>query len=256
MTLMELVRGIHNLKTADQGCVLIGNFDGIHLGHQIVLSRLLQEAKRLRVPSMLMTFEPQPAELFLGAKAPARLSRLRDKFVQLQKLKLDRLLCISFTREFANMEAHTFINELLILKLNVKFLVVGDDFHSIGYQRKGNFELLEAGKKQGFVVLDTQSLMHQDLRISSTAIRQFLASGELQQAQKMLGRKYNIAGRVSHGKKLGRTIGVPTANIFLKRRVAPVPGVFVVSVQGIAGRIYRGVANIGTRPTVNGTRNS
>ncbi|GLS89550.1 riboflavin biosynthesis protein [Psychromonas marina] len=252
---MELVRGIHNLKAQHQGCVLsIGNFDGIHLGHNAVLSRLLSEAKRLNVPATVMTFEPQPEELFLGNNAPARLSRLRDKFVQLEKLKLDRLLCVSFTRQFANISAQDFIEELLINKLNVKFLVIGDDFH-FGYQRKGDFQLLkEAGKKHGFEVVDTQSLVQQSQRISSTRIRDALAQGALDSAANMLGRKYSITGRVGHGRKLGRTIGVPTANLFLKRRVSPVSGVFVVTVQGINNNNYHGVANIGTRPTVDGER--
>lgn len=252
---MELVRGIHNLKQQHQGCVLsIGNFDGIHLGHNAVLTRLLIEAKRLNVPATVMTFEPQPEELFLGNNASARLSRLRDKFVQLEKLKLDRLLCVSFTRQFANISAQEFIDELLINKLNIKFLVIGDDFH-FGYQRKGDFQLLkQAGKKHGFEVVDTQSLVQQAQRISSTRIRDFLATGELDAAANMLGRKYSITGRVGHGRKLGRTIGVPTANLLLKRRVSPVSGVFVVSVFGVDNSIYQGVANIGIRPTVNGER--
>lgn len=255
---MELIRGIHNLKPQLQGCVLsIGNFDGIHLGHRAVLSRLLQEAERLQVPSTVMTFEPQPAELFAGNNAPARLSRLRDKFVQLEKLNLDRLLCISFTYEFANLSANDFIEQLLIKKLNVKFLVIGDDFH-FGYQRLGDFALLEeAGKKHGFEVVDTRSLSQDACRVSSTRIRSALAKGQLQQAEQMLGRKYSITGRVGHGKKLGRTIGVPTANLFLKRRVSPVSGVFVVSVLGVdehSDKLYRGIANIGCRPTVNGER--
>jgi len=252
---MELVRGMHNLKAQHQGCVLsIGNFDGIHLGHHAVLSRLLSESKRLNVPAMVMTFDPQPEELFSGDNAPARLSRLRDKFVQLDKLKLDRLLCVSFTHQFANISAQDFINELLIKKLNIKFLVIGDDFH-FGYQRQGDFQLLlQAGKQHGFEVIDTQSLIHQTQRISSTCIRDFLMQGKLDAAAEMLGRKYSITGRVSHGRKLGRTIGVPTANLPLKRRVSPVSGVFVVSVLGIKNKIYQGIANIGTRPTVAGER--
>lgn len=252
---MELIRGIHNLQHQPDGCVLsIGNFDGIHLGHHAVLSRLLEEAKRLQVPATVMTFEPQPAELFSGDNAPARLSRLRDKFVQLKKLQLDRLLCVSFTREFANLSANDFIEQLLIKHLNVKFLVVGDDFH-FGYQRQGDFALLkEAGKKYGFEVVDTQSLSQDAFRISSTRIRDALAKGHLQAAEKMLGRKYSIAGRVGHGQKLGRTIGVPTANLCLKRRVSPVSGVFAVSILGIDNQQYQGVANIGRRPTVQGER--
>ena len=252
---MELVRGLHNLKVKHQGCVLsIGNFDGVHLGHSVVLSRLLTEAERLQVPSMVLTFEPQPEELFAGANAPARLSRLRDKFLQLDKLGLERLLCISFTQKFANLSAEKFIEELLVERLGIKFLVVGDDFH-FGYQRKGDFNLLKkAGKKYGFEVIDTQSLVQQDLRISSTRIRDLLAAGELKQAAQLLGRKYSITGRVGHGRELGRTIGVPTANLLLKRRVSPVSGVFVVSVLGIDNKQYQGIANIGQRPTVHGER--
>jgi riboflavin kinase/FMN adenylyltransferase len=257
---MELLRGIHNLKTEHQGCVLsIGNFDGVHLGHHAVLSRLLIEAKRLNVPATVMTFEPQPAELFAGENAPARLSRLRDKFLQLEKQGLDRLLCVSFTHQFANISAQQFIEQLLIKKLDVKFLVIGDDFH-FGYQRKGDFQLLkEAGEKYGFVVVDTQSLMQEEHRVSSSRIRDALALGDLQQAALMLGRKFSMTGRVGHGRKLGRTIGVPTANILLKRRVSPVSGVFVVSILGVdkalsRQRVYQGVANIGQRPTVQGIR--
>jgi len=252
---MELLRGIHSLTAQHRGCVLsIGNFDGIHLGHKAVLSRLVLEAQRLQVPATVMTFEPQPAELFCGDNAPARLSRLRDKFVQLAKQGIDRLLCVSFTHKFANISAEEFIEELLIKKLDVKFLVVGDDFH-FGYQRQGDFQLLQAaGHKHGFEVIDTQSLLQQQQRISSSRIRDFLALGELQQAALMLGRKYSITGRVGHGQKLGRTIGVPTANLLLKRRVSPVSGVFVVSILGINGKTYRGVANIGKRPTVQGIR--
>ncbi|TEW43845.1 bifunctional riboflavin kinase/FAD synthetase [Psychromonas algicola] len=252
---MELIRGIHNLDDQQKGCVLsIGNFDGIHLGHHAVLSRLLKEAERLQVPATVMTFEPQPAELFSGKNAPGRLSRLRDKFVQLEKLNLDRLLCVSFTHEFANLSADEFIEQLLINKLNVKFLVIGDDFH-FGYQRLGDFALLkQAGEKYGFEVVDTQSLSQNASRVSSTRIRSALAKGDLQQTEQMLGRKYSIAGRVGHGRKLGRTIGVPTANLLLKRRVSPVSGVFVVSILGIDDKVYRGVANIGCRPTLQGER--
>jgi riboflavin kinase/FMN adenylyltransferase len=252
---MELLRGLHNLKAKHRGCVLsIGNFDGIHLGHRAVLSRLLLEAQRLQVPATVLTFEPQPEELFAGNNAPARLSRLRDKFVQLEKLGLERLFCVSFTHKFANLTAQEFIEELLVKQLDVKFLVVGDDFH-FGYQRQGDFRLLkEAGNVHGFEVIDTQSLLQLQQRISSTRIRDLLAAGELQQAAQLLGRKYSITGRVGHGRKLGRTIGVPTANLLLKRRVSPVSGVFAVSILGIDEKVYQGVANIGQRPTVQGVR--
>ncbi len=252
---MELIRGIHNIKSQHNGCVLtIGNFDGVHLGHQQVLKKVSEQAKSLNLPSVVMTFEPQPMELFLKDKAPARLTRLRDKFVQLSKLNIDRLLCVNFNHHFAGLDADTFIRDLLVKRLGVKFLVVGDDF-CFGKGRKGNFAMLkEAGQKYGFEVVSTTSFCVEDLRVSSTAIRESLAANDLAGTSEMLGRNYSISGRVSHGRKLGRTIGFPTANIPLKRCVSPVSGVYVVEAYGLGDQPVGGVANIGQRPTVNGVR--
>ncbi|MBM7038338.1 bifunctional riboflavin kinase/FAD synthetase [Vibrio ulleungensis] len=252
---MELIRGIHNVKPQHHGCVLtIGNFDGVHLGHQSVLDKLSNKASELMLPTVVMTFEPQPMELFLKEKAPARLTRLRDKFVQLDKLNIDRLLCINFTQDFAQWEANRFIQELLVEKLGVKYLVVGDDF-CFGRHRKGNFEMLKkAGDEFGFEVVNTQSFVLEQTRVSSTYIRQALSNDQLSTAQQLLGRPYSISGRVSHGRKLGRTIGFPTANLPLKRNVSPVSGVYVVQAIDLDGNNVGGVANIGNRPTVNGVR--
>ncbi|AXN32447.1 bifunctional riboflavin kinase/FAD synthetase [Vibrio coralliilyticus] len=252
---MELIRGIHNIKAHHSGCVLtIGNFDGVHLGHQAVLRQVSEQAAKLGLPATVMTFEPQPLELFAKEKAPARLTRLRDKFVQLSKLNIERLLCVNFNKRFANQTPDEFISDLLVKRLGVKFLVVGDDF-CFGKGRKGNFKMLkEAGEKHGFEVVSTQSFCLEQLRVSSTAIREALASDELNSAAEMLGRDYSISGRVSHGRKLGRTIGFPTANIPLKRCVSPVSGVYVVEALGLGSKPIGGVANIGNRPTVNGVR--
>ncbi len=252
---MELIRGIHNVKPQHHGCVLtIGNFDGVHLGHQAVLNKLSDKARQLNLPTVVMTFEPQPMELFLKDKAPARLTRLRDKFVQLDKLSIDRLLCVCFTKDFANWEAQRFIKELLVDKLGVKYLVVGDDF-CFGRHRQGNFEMLQqAGKEYGFEVVNTDSFVLGEQRVSSTFIRQALSNDDLKRAHKLLGRSYSISGRVSHGRKLGRTIGFPTANLPLKRNVSPVNGVYVVQAVNLDGKQVGGVANIGNRPTVNGVR--
>ncbi|KJY90954.1 MULTISPECIES: bifunctional riboflavin kinase/FAD synthetase [Vibrio] len=252
---MELIRGIHNIKAHHSGCVLtIGNFDGVHLGHQAVLRQVSEQAAKLGLPATVMTFEPQPLELFAKEKAPARLTRLRDKFVQLRKLNIERLLCVNFNKRFANQTPDEFISDLLVKRLGVKFLVVGDDF-CFGKGRKGNFQMLkEAGKKHGFEVVSTQSFCLEQLRVSSTAIREALASDEVNSAAEMLGRNYSISGRVSHGRKLGRTIGFPTANIPLKRCVSPVSGVYVVEALGLGDKPIGGVANIGNRPTVNGVR--
>ena len=252
---MELIRGIHNIRPRHHGCVLtIGNFDGVHQGHQAVLEQVRAQAKRLGLPSMVMTFEPQPMEFFGHDKAPARLTRLRDKYVQLNKLHIDRLLCVNFNQRFASMSPSHFIRDLLVERLGVKFLVVGDDF-CFGRNRQGNFAMLQqAGKHFGFDVVSTQSFCVEQTRVSSTAIRQALKADHLSEAAQMLGRDYSISGRVSHGRKLGRTIGFPTANIPLKRCVSPVSGVYVVQVLGIQGEPLGGVANIGQRPTVNGVR--
>lgn len=252
---MELIRGIHNIKAQHNGCVLtIGNFDGVHLGHQQVLQKVSEQAKKLNLPSVVMTFEPQPMELFLKDKAPARLTRLRDKFVQLSKLDIDRLLCVNFNHHFASLDADSFIRDLLVKRLGVKFLVVGDDF-CFGRGRKGNFAMLkEAGQKFGFEVVSTESFCLEELRVSSTAIRESLAENDSTGTSEMLGRNYSISGRVSHGRKLGRTIGFPTANIPLKRCVSPVSGVYVVEAYGLGEQPIGGVANIGQRPTVNGVR--
>ncbi|KJY83706.1 FMN adenylyltransferase [Vibrio galatheae] len=252
---MELIRGIHNIKSHHKGCVLtIGNFDGVHLGHQEVLRQVSEQAELLGLPSTVMTFDPQPLELFAKDKAPARLTRLRDKFVQLSKLNIERLLCVNFNHQFANQSADEFISDLLVKRLGVKFLVVGDDF-CFGRGRTGNFAMLQqAGQKYGFTVVSTQSFCLQQLRVSSTAIREALAQDNLALAAEMLGRDYSISGRVSHGRKLGRTIGFPTANIPLKRCVSPVSGVYTVQALGLGDEPVGGVANIGNRPTVNGVR--
>ncbi|UJF19685.1 bifunctional riboflavin kinase/FAD synthetase [Vibrio sp. SS-MA-C1-2] len=252
---MELIRGIHNIQPYHQGCVLtIGNFDGVHLGHQEVLKKVLAKAKELNLPAVVMIFEPQPREFFAGNSAPARLTRLRDKCVQLEKLGVERLLCINFNAHFAEMAPNDFIQHLLVERLGVKFLVVGDDFQ-FGRQRAGNFSTLkQAGEQFGFEVASTQSFRLLDKRISSTAIRHALANSDLSTAEQMLDRTYSISGRIAHGRKLGRTIGFPTANIPLKRRVSPVSGVFAVNILGLGDKPLNGVANIGSRPTVNGLR--
>jgi len=251
---MHLIRGIHNITAKFRGCVLtIGNFDGVHLGHQEVLNGLKAKAKFLGLPSTVMTFEPQPQELFNGKNAPARLSRLREKLSLLGQYDIERLLCVRFDAKFSAMSARDFIEQLLVEKLGVKYLVVGDDFR-FGHQRNGDFAMLkQAGEEFGFEVISTQSLKVSKARVSSTLIRSHLADGNIDTATQMLGHPFVISGRVRHGQKLGRTIGFPTANIALERKVSPVQGVFAVEVK-LAGETYQGVANIGKRPTVNGTR--
>ena len=169
---MEFIRGIHNIRPKHKGCVLtIGNFDGVHLGHRQVLQQLVKKSKQLGLPSVVMTFDPQPMELFAKGDAPARLTRLRDKALQLDKLEVDRLLCVNFNHKFASMSAEAFVRDLLVNQLGVKFLVVGDDF-CFGKGRTGNFAMLQqAGQKYGFEVVNTESFCVQQERVSSTAIR-------------------------------------------------------------------------------------
>ncbi|RZQ56319.1 bifunctional riboflavin kinase/FAD synthetase [Pseudidiomarina tainanensis] len=252
---MQLIRGIHNIRPQHRGCVLtIGNFDGVHLGHQAVLAQVKAQALARGVPATVMTFEPQPQELFQPDKAPARLTNFREKHMALRQQGIDRHIVIEFNRKFSNLPAREFIERVLVDMLGVQFLVVGDDFR-FGHGREGDFAMLQrAGAELGFEVVDTQSYRQQQQRVSSTAIRQCLSDGDFTQAAAMLGRPYAFGGRVVHGEKKGRTIGFPTANIQLKRLRSPLQGVFAVQVQTNDGKMHAGVANIGRRPTLNGER--
>ena len=250
---MKLIRGLTHLEPFGQGCVLtIGNFDGLHLGHAAVIKKLAERGQQLGLPVVVMVFEPQPLEYFLGDNAPSRLMRLREKVIEFSKLPVDNLLIVGFNRAFANGDAEHFIEDILVKKLNVKHLVIGDDFQ-FGKARRGNFGLLkEKGKDYGFNVEDTCSCYIEGQRISSTLIRDALGEGDLTKAKQLLGRCYSICGRIAHGDKRGRTLGYPTANIKMFRKNTPVNGVFAVTMTGLDGLEYEGVANVGTRPTFSG----
>ncbi|KIC88827.1 bifunctional riboflavin kinase/FAD synthetase [Pantoea agglomerans] len=252
---MKFIRGIHNLNEQHRGCVLtIGNFDGVHRGHQALMSRLCEEGRKRNLPVMVMVFEPQPLELFAGDKAPARLTRLREKLRYMAEAGVDKVLCVRFDRRFAALSAQRFISDLLVEKLDVKYLAVGDDFR-FGAGRQGDFLLLQkAGAEYGFEVVSTETFCDGGKRISSTAVRQALAVDDLALAQSLLGHPFTISGRVVHGDALGRTLGFPTANLPLRRSVSPVKGVYAVEVRGLTPEPLPGVANIGTRPTVKGLR--
>jgi riboflavin kinase/FMN adenylyltransferase len=248
---MQLIRGLAHVAPLRQGCVLtIGNFDGLHLGHQVVIEKLLQHGKRLQLPVVVMIFEPQPLEYFLTANAPSRLTRLREKVLQFSQFPIDQLLIVKFNREFANYEAESFIQHILVEQLQVNYLVIGDDFH-FGKARRGNAAMLqEKGKALGFKVEYTSSYRFHKRRISSTLIRDALEAGQLSLAEKWLGRAYSICGRVIHGDKRGRILGFPTANVELFRKNTPIQGVFAVTITGIKSGEFQGIANVGTRPTV------
>ena len=252
---MELIRGLQNIRPEHHGCVAtIGNFDGVHLGHQAVLGQLAEKAAELGLPTVLITFEPQPMEYFVPDKVPARLTRFREKMLALQRYSVDRVCCLSFNKRLAKLSAEDFIEQVLIEKLGVKYLVVGDDFR-FGSNRTGTFEmLLDAGKKYGFQVVSMHTFEIDAERVSSTRIRAALEKGDMAGAEKLLGRRYRMSGRVAHGEKLGRELGFPTANIHLHRHASPVQGIFVVEVFGLDQEPLQGVASVGTRPTVNETK--
>jgi len=201
----------------------------------------------------VITFEPQPMEFFNPDVAPARLTRLREKIAAISDDGIERIMLLEFGPRLAAMAAREFVDRLLVQGLGVRFLLVGDDFR-FGHKRVGNFELLRSvGAEQGFEVENLHTIKHGEERVSSTRVREALARGDLEQARHLLGRPYCIQGRVAHGDKRGRTIGFPTANIHLHRRLSPVSGVYAVSVRGVGDAQLPGVANVGKRPTVGGT---
>lgn len=249
---MQLVRGLHNLRPQHRGCVAtIGNFDGVHRGHQAILARLRERAVELGVPSCVVIFESQPREYFTPETAPARLARLRDKLQLLADEGVDRVLCLAFNQRLQSLSAAEFVDRILVDGLGVQHLEVGDDFR-FGCDRVGDFDFLQhAGVTQGFTVEAAQTVELDGLRVSSTQVRNALAAADFALAERLLGRPFRIAGRVLHGQKLARQLGTPTANVQLKRRRVPLTGVYLVSVD-IDGQSWPGVANIGVRPTVAG----
>ena len=256
---MELIRGLYNLRPHHRGCVAtIGNFDGIHLGHQAVLGQLSEQADELGLPLVVITFEPYPQEFFSPAgESPPRLTRFREKLQALRRYGVDRVLSLRFDKVLSQMSAEAFIEQLLINGLDVRYLVVGDDFR-FGHRRQGDIAMLRAaGDQHGFQVVEMHTFEVEGTRVSSTRVREALGSGELNRAAQLLGRSYRMSGRVVQGDQRGRTIGFPTANIHLHRRVTPLRGVYAVEMFGLTGGVespIKGVANIGHRPTVNGTR--
>lgn len=261
---MKLLRGIRKAPAETifaQGSVAtIGNFDGVHMGHQSIVAHVVGKAKDLKLPSVVILFEPQPKEFFAPDKAPARIMRFREKYLYLESLGVDYLLCLSFNKTLAQLPAEDFARLVITERLNVKYLVVGDDF-TFGRERTGNYAFLEQwGKSVGFVVQDSESMIIQGDRVSSTLVRQALADSDFEKAASFLGRPFEFSGKVCYGQQLGRQLGVPTINLPISRKQTPIKGVFAVEVviendehdeQGKAVR-YQGVSNLGTRPTVNG----
>ena len=245
---MLIFRGLHP-SVAQPVALTIGNFDGVHLGHQALLKQLREAAQSRGLPVAVVVFEPHPREFFTPQQAPTRLTSMREKLELFAALGVDRVHVCRFNSRFAHMSATNFIHALHE-EVAAKFVLIGDDFR-FGSGRSGDFALMEKiGAQHGFKVQAMHSVLHNGIRISSTAVRVALAEGKMEVAQRYLGRPYSISGRVEHGDGLGKRLGFPTANIQLKHNRPPVSGIFVVRAQGDDIPPMQGVASLGVRPTV------
>ncbi len=235
------------------GCVAtIGTYDGVHLGHQHILARVRHEAARLKLPALVFSFEPTPAEFFGRNAPPARLTRLREKFSAFAELGLDVFFCPPFDASMERLEPDEFIDNLLVDRLHVRHLVIGDDFR-FARKRSGTLEdLRRGGATHNFAVEQQESVRVDGRRVSSTRIRELLAAGQLAAAKALLGRHYRMSGRVVAGRQLGQQFGFPTANVRLGRRAAAIKGIFAVRAHGVSDRPVDGVASLGSRPTIEG----
>ena len=247
---MELIRGRHNLRPHHRGCaVTIGAFDGVHLGHQSVLSHLRQQAVSLEVPTTVVTFEPLPREYLRPLEAPPRITTLRDKWPLLAACGVDRVLCLPFNEPLRQLSAREFVEKVFVSGLGVRYLAFGDDFR-FGNRREGDLDFVRALSDEfGYAVAPTPTLELGGGRVSSTRIRVALAEADFELAARLLGRPFELAGRVLHGQKLGRQLGAPTANIALHRIRSPLQGVYAVRVCGGGLEQVPGVANVGVKPT-------
>ena len=251
---MLIRRGFNPCTDADPGrAVAIGNFDGLHLGHQAILADLRARGRESRLPTAVLCFEPQPKEFFAPGSAPARLMRLRDKAEGIGQAGIDELRVLRFDAALAGLEAEEFIERVLVGTLRAKQVVIGQGFR-FGRGRGGDVAVLSrAGDARGFSVTELPALQVDGSAVSSTRVREAIAAGRLDEARALLGRDYRISGRVIEGSKLGRTLGFRTANIRMHRRVSPVAGIFAVRASGAGLDRHPGVASAGTRPTVGGT---
>ena len=251
---MELVRGLHNILPRHRGCILtVGNYDGVHLGHQQIIGVLKSRAAELGFSATVLIFEPSSKEFIDPAGAPPRLTRWREKCLAFAALGVERLVTLRFDEHIRAMSPQAFVDSLIVSRLGARHLVVGNDFR-YGAKALGNIESLRAsGVASGFGVEQIPPFLVEGVRVSSTVVRKHVAEGDFEGANMLLGRRYRMLGRVVHGKKLGRKLGFPTVNLRLMRRKPPLWGVLAVWVYGIEDRPMPGVASLGTRPTVNGT---
>jgi len=248
---MELLRGLGGLCDRHRPCVAtIGAFDGIHRGHQAVVAQLAEQGAALNLPMTVVTFEPLPREFLAGDAAPARIQSFRDKYAALRDLGVDRLLCLRFNDALRQMSAERFARDVFVTGLAVRALVLGDDFR-FGRSREGDAAFMRSlGEREGFTTQATRTVSVDGERVSSTRLRSALAAGDFVLSERLLGRPFALSGRVMHGRRLGRELGAPTANVGLRRRSVPLRGVFAVRVDGAGLTGAAAIANVGTRPTV------
>ena len=254
---MRLLRHLADLSSeqlANGSVVTIGAFDGLHLGHEQLLERVRAASRDRQLPSVVMSFEPTPSEFFALDKPPARLMRFREKYESLRDHGIDYFYCPRFSAAMRDISGQDFIRRILIHGLRTRHLVVGDDFR-FARKREGSIDELRATSSLlEFDVEQLSSIIVDDVRVSSTEIRDALWQGNLHRASRLLGRPYRMSGSVIVGEKVGRTLGFPTANVDLRRRQSPVMGIFAVRVGGLPGGSRDGVASVGTRPTFDGTK--
>jgi riboflavin kinase/FMN adenylyltransferase len=255
---MQVFRGFQHPTVAPACALTIGNFDGVHAGHQAMLALLRAEAQRRHVPSCVLTFEPHPRDYFAKLLqqpdlAPARVGTLRDKLEGLAQCGVDQAIVLPFNANLAAQTPQAFIHTVLVQGLGVRYVLVGDDFR-FGAKRAGDYAMLDAtGAAQGFDVARMNSYEVHGLRVSSSAVRQALAAGDMAQAAKLLGRPYAISGHIVHGRKLGRELGFRTLNMRFAHWKPAASGIFVVHVHGLAAQPLPGVANLGVRPSLDPT---
>ena len=255
---MQIFRGVHHTDHPGMApaCALtIGNFDGVHRGHQAMLALLRSEAQHRGLPSCVMTFEPHPRDYFarkLGKPelAPARIATLRDKLTELERCGIDQVVVLRFDEQLASQSAESFIADTLVRGLGVRYVLVGDDFR-FGAKRVGDYAMLDAaGAAQGFDVARMNSYEVHGLRVSSSAVRDALSAGDMAQTAALLGRPYSISGHVIHGRKLGRSLGFRTLNIRFAHAKSAAMGIYAVRTHGLTPEPLDGVASLGVRPTV------
>ncbi|QCI25372.1 bifunctional riboflavin kinase/FAD synthetase [Buchnera aphidicola (Sitobion avenae)] len=252
---MKIVRGIHNIKEINSHSVItIGNFDGIHLGHQELFLNTYQIGQKYKLSTVIILFEPQPLEFLKKNNAPVRITKFREKVKRIAFYNFDKIICIRFNKSFQSLNAEDFIINILINKLHLKFIVLGDDFR-FGFQRNGNIDLLKKlGNKYQFQVIKIKPLYKNNTKISSTNIRKALSENNIKLASLFLGRRFSISGKVIHGNAIGKTINYPTANIRLNKNFLLTNGVYAVRIKYDLNKHAIGISNIGIRPSILNTQ--